>query len=47
MTALTTVAGMLPLAFSEQTGEGIPYHGCYAVIAENLEEPAGGEISLA
>jgi HAE1 family hydrophobic/amphiphilic exporter-1 len=25
MTALTTVAGMLPLAFSEQTGEGIPY----------------------
>ena len=25
MTALTTVGGMLPLAFSEPTGEGIPY----------------------
>lgn len=25
MTALTTVGGMLPLAFSEHTGEGIPY----------------------
>jgi HAE1 family hydrophobic/amphiphilic exporter-1 len=26
MTALTTVGGMLPLAFSEPTGEGIPYN---------------------
>lgn len=25
MTALTTIGGMLPLAFAEQTGEGIPY----------------------
>jgi len=25
MTALTTIGGMLPLAFSEPTGEGIPY----------------------
>lgn len=25
MTALTTIGGMLPLAFSEHTGEGIPY----------------------
>ncbi len=26
MTALTTVGGMLPLAFSQSTGEGIPYN---------------------
>ncbi len=26
MTALTTVGGMIPLAFSEPTGEGIPYN---------------------
>jgi HAE1 family hydrophobic/amphiphilic exporter-1 len=25
MTALTTIGGMLPLAFSAYTGEGIPY----------------------
>jgi hydrophobic/amphiphilic exporter-1 (mainly G- bacteria), HAE1 family len=25
MTALTTIGGMIPLAFAEHTGEGIPY----------------------